>query len=308
MVSLAEIENKAGLARITCGWKKPELPIDWVLSYWRDVHSPAIARRGGIYDYRHYQYGPVRTNILTEILEINFTAPPLEQLMWTSDVRYLDETYLAAFDRSPFGKVKADLLGDIDLIVDKSTTYRAVGESGYTFVDRTGIAMPQGPTPTPTFALFIRSRSDQTTFRATMKQIATVWAAKPGILRLRLSLLDAPDMEKERASGYPIKTHPHEMQYQALIDISLDSEISAKSLIEATDNIDYVAHIKEVHAYPVNVVYTSVYGGKITLVGLRGYSAYQAIMALGATNQRQTSLLEWMYGPAAHAGTAEDMY
>ena len=168
--------------------------------------------------------------------------------------------------------------------------------------------MPQGPCSSPTFALFIRSRSDQTAFRAAMKQLALSWAAKPGVLRLRLSLLDAPDTEKERASGYPIKTHPVEMQYQAWIDISLDSEVSAKSLIQATDEIDYVAHIKEIHAYPVNVIYTSVYGGKITLVGLRGYSAYQAIKALGATNQRQTSLLEWMYGPAAHAGTAEDLY
>ena len=307
-MSLADIENKALLARITCGWKKPELPIDWVRSYWRDVHSPAIARRAGVYDYRHYQYEPVRADLFAPISGINFNAPPLEQLMWTSDVRYLDESYLAAFDRSPFGKVKTDLLGDIDLIVDKSTTYRSVGECAFTYSDKTGIAMPQGPCSSPTFALFIRGRSDLTAFRAAMKQLALSWAAKPEVLRLRLSLLDAPDIEKERASGYPIKTHPVEMQYQAWIDITLDSEVSAKSLIQATDEIDYVAHIKEIHAYPVNVIYTSVYGGKITLVGLRGYSAYQAIKALGATNQRQTSLLEWMYGPAAHAGTAEDLY
>jgi hypothetical protein len=308
MTSLAEIENRAGLARVTCGWKKPELPIDWVRRYWRDVHSPAISRRAGIYDYRHYQYDAVRADLLAPVSGIGFTAPPLEQLMWTSDVRYLDESYLAPFDRSPFGKVKTDLLGDIELIVDKSTTYRSVGQNGCTYTDRTGISMPQGPCTTPTFSLFVRSRGGQAGFRTTMKQVATLWSSKPGVLRLRLSLLDPPDMEKERASGYPIKTHPEELQYQAWIDISLESDISAKSLIHESDPVDYVGSIKEIHAYPVHASYTNVYGGKITLVGLRGYAAHQAIKALGARNQRQTGLLEWMYGPSAHSGTAEDMY
>ena len=59
MTTLSDIENRAGLARITCGWKKAELPLSRVRRYWRDVHSPAISRRAGIYDYRHYQYDEV---------------------------------------------------------------------------------------------------------------------------------------------------------------------------------------------------------------------------------------------------------
>ena len=117
-MTLADIENKAGLCRITCGWKKPELPIDWVRRYWRDVHSPAIARRAGIYDYRHYQYDPVRGDVLAPIEGITYDAPAMEQLMWTSDVRYRDEAALAVFDKSPEGKPKTDILGDIDIIVE----------------------------------------------------------------------------------------------------------------------------------------------------------------------------------------------
>ena len=48
MSTLAEFENRARLASITCGWKKTELPLDWVRRYWRDVHSPVIARRPGV--------------------------------------------------------------------------------------------------------------------------------------------------------------------------------------------------------------------------------------------------------------------
>ncbi|MFL2770337.1 MAG: hypothetical protein ACJZ9F_04945 [Rhodospirillaceae bacterium] len=304
-MTLVEIENKAGLCRITCGWKKPELPIDWVRRYWRDVHSPAIARRAGLYDYRHYQYDPVRDDLLLPISGVEYGAPPLEQLMWTSDVRYRDEAALAIFDKSPEGKAKSDILGDIDIIVDQSTTYRAVNENAVTYVDDTGVAMPQGPCTSPTFALFIRSKSSEEEFRSCLRQIAESWSQKTGVLRLRLSLFDAPDMEKERKAGYPVKTHPVERQYQALIDLALDTVARGQALVEEEDGIDYASHISTIHTYPVRAIYTSNYNGKPTLVGLRGYPAYEALTALDAENQRQTSLLEWMYGDIAKNGTAE---
>lgn len=304
-MNLAEIENQAGLCRITSGWKKPELPIDWVRRYWRDVHSPAIARRAGIYDYRHYQYDPVKEDLLTPLASIAYDAPPGEQLMWTSDVRYRDAAALAIFDKSPEGKPKTDILGDIELIVDQSTTYRAVDDNAKTYVDNTGIAMPQGPCASPTFALFFRARGDEAGFRACLREVAETWSQLPGVLRLRLSLFDAPDMEKERKAGYPVKTHPVERQYQALIDLTLDTVARGRSLLNADDDIDYASHITTIHSYPVRVVYTSNYNGKPTLVGLRGYPAYAALTALNAENQRQTSLLEWMYGDIASQGTAE---
>lgn len=304
-MTLADVENKAGLCRITCGWKKPELPIDWVRRYWRDVHSPAIARRAGIYDYRHYQYDPVVAGFLLPVEGIEYDAPPLEQLMWTSDVRYRDEAALAVFDKSPEGKAKADILGDIDIIVDQSTTYRAVNENALTYVDDTGVAMPQGSYPSPTYALFIRSRGNEDSFRACMRQVAELWSGKTGVLRLRLSLFDAPDMEKERKAGYPVKTHPVERQYQAWIELTVDTNVRGQTLISDDDDIDYASHLLAIHAYPVRAIYTSNYNGKPTLVGLRGYLAYQALTALNAENQRQTSLLTWMYGDVAKDGTAE---
>ena len=58
-------------------------------------------------------------------------------------------------------------------------------------------------------------------------------------------------------------------------------------------------HVKEIHAYPVRAVYTSIYSSNPTIVGLRGYPAYQAIQALNAANQKDPFLLEWMYGDVA---------
>ncbi len=299
-MTLAAIENSAGFARITCGWKKPELPIDWVRRYWRDVHSPAIARRAGLYDYRHYQYDPVAPGLFGPQLDgVELECPPLEQLMWTSDVRYRSPADLAVFDLSPPAAAKADLLGDINIIVDKSTTYTIIDDGGFTYKDETGIATPQGPCQSPTYALFIRRRSAEADFRQALRQAARILAEKTGVLRIRLNLFDAPDMEKERKAGYPVKTHPEAQQYQAWIDITLDSKARARTLFSAGEGLDYAAHLKTLHAYPVRDIYTSVYRGKPTLVGLRGYPAYEAITALAAHNQQQATLLEWMYGPIA---------
>ena len=299
MTTLKEIENRAGLARITCGWKKPELPRDVVRRYWRDVHSPAIARRVGVYDYRHYQFDPVRGDLLAPASGIDFHSVADEQLMWLSDVRYLDDAGLAAFDGSPPADVKPYLLGDIDLIVDKSTTYRAVGENGYTYLDDSGIATPQGPPSAPWFCLFFRKRGSEVPFRAQLKDMAQRWASRPGVKRLRLSLFDAPDMEAERKAGYPVKTHPEALQYQAWIDLVLDNASFAADLPMGEGA---AAEIKTIHAYPVTAVYTSVYQGAPTLVGLRGYGAHHAIEALQADHQKQPTLLQWMYGPVAGGG------
>ena len=305
MTTLAEFENRPNLARITCGWKKAELPLDWVRRYWRDVHSPVIARRPGVWDYRHSQFDPVRDDLLPPIEGVEFACPADQQLMWLSDVRYLDDAALAAWDAAPSAEVKTHLFGDIELIVDESTTYRTVGDNAHTYLDETGIATPQGPVPSPSYGIFLRARAEEPAFRDCLRELAERWSKVPGVLRLRLNLFEVPDMEAERAAGYPIKTHPLERQYQAWIDIVLGSEAVAVALSAAAEGCDLQSHVHTMHAYPVRVVYTSNYGGRPTLVGLRGYPAYEAIQALGADNQRQPSLLEWMNGPVVAGGPIE---
>ncbi len=300
---LEAIENRAGIARITCGWKKPQLSIDVVRRYWRDVHSPAIARRAGVWDYRHYQFDPVRDDVFLPVDGIEYGCPPDAQLMWLSDVRYLDESALARFGASPDGEAKAQLLADIDLIVDRSTTYKSVGANARTLLDRTGVAQPQGPVPQPSFCVFFRQQANQTSFRDCLGGLAARWAGTPGVQRVRLSLFDVPDMEAEKKAGYPVKTHPLEQQYQGWIDLVVEHESVARSLLSFQTGTDYARHIRTIHAYPVRVVHTSVYSGEPTLVGLRGYPAWLAIKELDADNQRQPALLEWMYGPIARSST-----
>jgi hypothetical protein len=289
-------ENRAWLGRVTCGWKKPDLDLEAVLRYWRDVHSPSIARRPGIWEYRHFQFDPVNAALFAPDSGIEIACPADQQLMWTSDVRYVSQAGLDAFGAAPDPETRSHLLGDIELIVDQSTTYRVVEELGRTYVDRSGRAEPQGAPERPTFALFLRHRGDGAAFRALLGEVATRWAADPAVIRLRLSLFEAPDMEAERASGYPIKTHPPERQYQAWIDLTVSDEAALARLVAAAGLGSEVAVL---HAYPVRAIYTSNRDGRPTFVGLRGFPAYAALTALGGYNQAHPLILRWMYGAVA---------
>jgi hypothetical protein len=292
MTRLEEVENQAGLARVTCGWKLPDLPLEQVRRYWRDVHSPAIARRAGVYQYCHMPFDPVRSDLFAPIPGVAFSCPGNQQLMWQSDVRYRDQDSLEAFGRSPEGKAKQLLLSDIDLLVDQSTTYFVQGDCAYTYADRTGDPTPQGPRDPGHYGIFLRRRSGEPQFRDFIRLMCRDLAARDGVLRIRMNLFETPDIEAERKGGYPIKTHPPELQYQAWLDLVLEEDDVAHSLLAA----DIGEHVHTIHAYPVPAVYTFVYAGSTTLVGLRGYCAYEAIEFFDANHQRQDELLNWMYG------------
>lgn len=297
MPILEDIENKAGICRVTAGWKKATLPLEVVRRYWRDVHSPAIARRAGIWDYRHFQYDPVESDLFAPMHGIEFGAPHDKQLMWTSDVRYLDEAALAVFGQSPGRDILPSILGDIDLIVDQSTTYKAVGANAFTGKDMTGIATPQGTPTFPTYQLFFRQKGEQAPFFEALRQLAKAWVADPRVLRVRLSLFDVPDMEAERKAGYPVKTYPVEFQYQAWIDLVIRTPESARELLSVQP--DLADHVSSIHTYPVTTLCTFNYGGRPTLAGLRGYPAWEAITALAGFHQATPELLHWMYGEFA---------
>jgi hypothetical protein len=290
-------ENRARLSRTTCGWRRPSLDRDAVRRYWRDVHSPAIARRAGIHWYRHSPFDPVDPGLLAGLATVELDCPADEQLMWQSDVVYLDEDGAAAFMASPSDPaVVALLLADIEMIVERSTTYRSVGDNLRTWVERTPDPVPLGVSRFPRYGLFLRAGGDQGPFRQAVSELSARWSALGGVTRLRTCLFDPPDMEAERRAGYPVKTHPIDQQYQAWIDLALSGPEEGAELVAAAGDVDLAA-VAALHAYPVPAVYTFVYDGHPTLAGLRGFAAVEAIDGLGADHARDPRLLEWMYGP-----------
>ena len=298
MNDCVDIENAAGISRVTCGWKLPHLPLDQVRPYWRDVHSPAIARRAGIYEYRHYPLDPIRPDLFAPVFGIDLVGKPLENLMWLSDVRYRDVAAMEASASSPGPAERAKILGDIEMIVDKSTTYKVVGDDARTLVDTIGDSAPAGPTTHPTYEIFFRQNGSDAPFRAAIRALAARWAQAPGVRRVRFNLFEPPDMEAERRAGYPVKTHPPETQYQAWIDLVLDDDEAVRDSLNQQSGLS--DHVQAVHAYPAPAVYTFNWNGHATLTGLRGYAAVEAIRNLEAQHQTDPGLLRWMYGDVAH--------
>jgi hypothetical protein len=293
----AATENRARLSRTTCGWRRPSLGRDAVRRYWRDVHSPAISRRAGIHWYRHSPFDPVDPDLLAGLATVDLDCPADEQLMWQSDVVYLDEAGAAEFMASPSDPaVVALLLADIEMIVERSTTYRSVGDNLRTWVERTPDPVPLGESRIPRYGLFLRAGGEQDVFRRVVSELSARWSRLDGVTRLRTCLFDPPDMEAERRAGYPVKTHPTDQQYQAWIDLALRRPEDSGQLVAAAGDVDLTA-VAALHAYPVPAVYTFVYDGRPTLAGLRGFAAVEAIDGLGADHARDPRLLEWMYGP-----------
>lgn len=298
MTDFVAIENRAAIARTTCGWPKAGLDREAVRRYWRDVHSPAISRRAGVYQYRHSPFDPVDASVFDAVADIETSCPADQQIQWQSDVVYLDEAGMGEFMRSPADpEVVALLLGDIEMIVDKSTTYKAFDDNLHTYVDRTGDPAPLGPAPSPRYGVFFRHRAGvgEAEFRSVLRTLAPAWAEAAGVARVRMNLFDVPDMEAERKAGYPVKTHPVELQYQAWIDLVVDDEAAARPLLKAA-GAGLAGVAGAVHAYPAPAIYTFVFGGRPTLAGIRGYAAHDAIEAFGAVHQKDPRLLEWMYG------------
>lgn len=294
------VENAAGLSRATCGWRLPGLDLDAVWGYWRDVHSPAISRRAGIHVYRHFRWAPVDPAVLAGVRGVTTEAPTDAQLQWMSDITYRDENALARFYQSPGSpEVVSKILGDIDMIVDRSTTYLSLRDNMSTVCDLEGKPR-QGPPGTPCYGIFLRQRGTDADFRAGVRALAAEWAVTPGVTRVRFNLFEPPDMAADLGAGYPVKTHPLGQQYQALVEVGTESAAAARLLGAGRAASLLAAAAREAHAYPVSAVYSFVWDGIPTVAGLRGYPALRAIEALGAAHAVDAGLLEWMYGPVAH--------
>lgn len=196
------------------------------------------------------------------------------------------------------------LVADVPLIQQWTAPHYAQGpDAGRTLVDRTGIAVPQGVPPQPQFSLFLRQRADARGFREYVLDLAQRWSNHPGVRRLRITLLQSDDV-KQAAGDYGIKgiASAQGHQFHAWLDLVLATEAVGGQLLSNTHDKGMRTYVSALHAYPVVERYTYVYGGKPTVVGLRGYAAYQAIEEFAADNQNDARFLQWMYGPVVQDG------
>lgn len=270
-------------------WWQPALPLETANTYWRDVHGVLDARLPGLWAYKQLHCDPVPARPFPPI-------PGVEQAWADGDspeavalLLFLDEEALRTCAESEL----AVLARQDNLELVERNIHYLVADAARTYVDRTGDAAPQGPVQHPTYAVFLRRRSEVAVhdFRAATGTLAERWSADPGVLRLRLQALGRPEGQ-----------HPlgPEHLHDALVELVVADEAVCARLVDtaASTLIGRVASV--LNTVQAREVYAILVGGKPTQVGLRGWAPVQAIRAMGARIQEDERLLELMYGPVVH--------
>lgn len=286
-------ENRARISLIGVAWWRDDLPHEVLNRYWRDVHGVLDARLPGLYWYRQYQVDAARSDLFAPIEGITYAWTQAEQANAIASMAFLDQAARELPRTSPLWPyVESD-----NLVLVKRNVHYVVEDAGRTYLDRTGSdGTPQGKVASPTFGVFFRCREGVAleTFHARLRSLAEKWSRLDDVLRVRLDALD---------NGYGQFELRNEHLHQAWIDLVVTDERVARDLL--TNDGDPTEYIASVQTLPVRELYTIVYDGRPTDVGLRGYPAVEVIEIAKAQRQKEIELLELMYdGPIARNTSA----
>lgn len=210
--------------------------------------------------------------------------------------------FLCSEDVQTFGKselITKYVHQDEQNLCDRNITMSSKQGNARTYIDRTGDISNGEPT-FPCFMICLQKvdNINQEQFRQHLIQVVSTWSEQNQVMRLRLNLLEPFD-ESENS---PCVSHQSEQvkNYQAWIELMLQDEAVAKQLFDNRS----AQYIKAIHTFPIVALYTMVYDGKPTVVGLRGYPAVQAIEQAGAEIQKSPELLAAIYGDVVQGGNS----
>ncbi|NRB48025.1 MAG: hypothetical protein HRU41_10165 [Saprospiraceae bacterium] len=292
-------ENKAKAVATFFCWQKTDLSKNLFTRYWRDVHAIWAARTPGFYQYRQLHLDKVDPALLSDLEGIETNLPQEDQPDGMAHISY-SSSFIANLLRKPFALKQAD--EDNAIFVSKNTYQRSVLPFSQTFVDRTNHPDINGSLQKLRFVLAFKRNAEVSTeeFRSYLNHnLCDAWGKRQEVQRLRLEVLQPHENLPNSPKGV-VQTWDRGKQYQAWIELGLSEGSSLRSMF--TSLPDLQKHISAVHAYPVREMYTIVFDGKPTLVGLRGYQAAQTIAEAGADFQKSKEVLKFTYGAAINGG------
>lgn len=267
-------------------------------AYWRDVHGPLAARITGMHQYWQHHLADPDSEILPSSVRaaVDTIVSDADQLEGIAETTFASET-----DRQGLGAVEA--AGQ--LFVDEQNVFRATYLHGSvtgntrTLVDRIADPTPQGADGYYRVQLLFRAQTgaDIATFRAHLSdQVAEPLASDDRAEKVRIHFFEAFDASGWDTPGVD-NNRTQEQAFDGQIELAFASRANAVSALRAVEdglgNADLIAGI---HAYPVREVYSLIYDGKPTLVGLRSYPVAAAIEAAGADNQKTLAVLQTLHG------------
>ncbi|NET35707.1 MAG: hypothetical protein F6K19_27390 [Cyanothece sp. SIO1E1] len=296
---IAKTENKAKAVATFFCWQRKDLSKDLFTRYWRDVHAIWAARTPSFYQYRQLHLDKVGPALLSDLEGIETNLPEEDQPDGMAHISY-SSSFIANLLRKPFALKQAD--EDNAIFVSKNTYQRSVLPFSRTFLDRTNNPDTNGFLQHPRYVLAFKRNADVSTeeFRNYLdNKLCETWRKRQEVQRLRLDIMQPHENLPDSPKGV-VQTWDRGKQYQAWIELGFTAGTSLSSLF--TSFPDLQRHISAVHAYPIREIYTIVFDGKPTLVGLRGYQAAQTIAEAGADFQKSKEVLKFTYGAVIDGG------
>jgi len=294
-----KIENKAKVVVAFFCWQKKDISKDLFTRYWRDVHAIWAARTPGFYQYRQLHLDNVNPKLLSDLKGIETELPKEDQPSGMAHIAY-SSSFIANLLRKPFALKQAD--EDNSIFVSKNTYQQSILPLSRTIIDTINNPNTNGTLQNPRYVLAFKKNKDinEGDFRNFLNStLCESWGKRSEVQRLRLDLLNPHNNEPISPLGVE-QTLDNDKQYQAWIELGLTKGTSLNDMF--SNILDLNKYISAIHAYPIREVYTIVFGGKPTLVGLRGYQAAKTIEEAGADFQKTKDVLKFTYGNAINGG------
>ncbi|MEM8899610.1 MAG: hypothetical protein AAGC85_15960 [Bacteroidota bacterium] len=289
---VVEKENAAKVVATFFAWWKSDITPELAYGYWRDVHGPWASRTPGFYQYRQLYLNHLDPTLLSGLQGIDLDIPSSEQPNGIANIFY-SSRFMANLLRKPFAKKIADK--DDVYFVSRNTYQRASLPISKTFVDKLNTPEQNGPLKNPRYLLAFKKKDEMSSSsfgEYLVSEFCEPWSKYDHTKRLRVEVLTLHENEPTSPNGVS-HTWPEEEQYHAWIEIELSEGINLSSLFDSSK--PYGSYLRSIHAYPIREIYTFVFDGKPTLVGLRGYQAASTVESLHADFQKSKRILKSLY-------------
>jgi len=289
-----DTENSCLYNTSVYAWLRTDIPLEIGHTYWRDIHGTLISRIPGTFLYRQLHMSPA-INILSANFQ-KYVKPvdPADQPQGLAHTFYHDEAGRQRFFDHPM--TKKYMVQDEVKLVKANATCWSKGDNARTLKDTSNNLSPQGKPINDEYAvsLIFRGGTSANTRKENLIRLSNQLNQHAKVTRLRYHLLEEYD-DEHFPEGQVGHRRPVDVRYNAWIELGVQSNTDLAKVLEP-DLLEILNNLDTIHIYPIFDKYTIMAKGKATIVGLKGYPAYQTILAAGANNQLDPGLLEDVYG------------
>lgn len=273
-------------------WKRAGIPLDLFDNYWADVHGPVCARLPGQFQYWQFHVGHAVGGTFPVVEGVDYVAKPDQNFDGIAEL-----TFKTDEDRQTWFTAAGILMDDEHNLFSKAIGYVTDKDHSKTFVDQIEDGEPDADLAVNRYHVTFYQKDGVSVdaFRGYLQEFAEKVCKHDDLLKLRLHCFNPPDTSRPDAAGVA-HAEPEELQFQASIEFAWKNRLKMEQFFASAEYQDGIARqadfVRQVCPFPERFATTYVYGGEITLQGIRGARTAKLITSIGATNQLAQNIRE----------------